>query len=79
MNSETSVIYHCLGGKNTFFLVQTGKKSPVLFVSLNKADICSGFDAAASQITDFSALSTALFHLSYHNPINSSLGTEIPF
>lgn len=78
MNSETSIIYHYLGGKNTFFWSRQAKIT-LLCLSLNKADICSGFDTAASQITDFSALSTALFHLSYHNPINSSLGTEIPF
>lgn len=77
MNSETSVIYHYLGGKKLFLGLDRQKEPCCL--SVNKADICSGFDAAASQITAFSALSTALFHLSYHNPINSSLGTEIPF
>lgn len=78
MNSETSIILLFSGGKNTFFWSRQAKRT-LLCLSLNKADICSGFDAAASQVTNFSALSTALFHLSYHNPINSSLGTEIPF
>lgn len=71
MNSETSIIYHYLGGK-FFFFVQTCNMNPVVFVSLNKADVRNGFDIADSKITDFSALSTALFYLSYHNPINSN-------
>lgn len=70
MNSETSIIYHYLGGK--IFFVQTRNMNPVVFGSLNKADVRNGFDIADSQITNFSALSTALFCLSYRNPINSN-------
>lgn len=44
MNSETSSIYHYLGGEKIF--VQTCNVNPVVFASLNKADIRNGFDIA---------------------------------
>lgn len=61
-----------IGGRTVLCADRQDQSSPVVFEPLNKAEVRDGFYLADPQITDFCALSAALFHLSYQNPINSN-------